>query len=221
MTAMVENLRLDHVILAVRDLDAAAATLKARFGLDSHFGGEHPGFGTANRIVPLGDAYLELFGVVDHEAAAGSPVGTWLGLQLQQGEHLLGWCVRSDDVEAVAARLGLIVQAGVRRLPDGSDVHWRSAGMDVALAEPWLPFFITWQDMAQHPARSRDVRHEIEVRGVRWVELGAAPRDRLREWLGGAELPVRFGADNPGVSSIAIATDGQDLVIGGHDPLRR
>ena len=61
---------LDHVVVAVADLEQAAAVFLERYGLASYEGGRHAGLGTANRIVPLGREYVELLGVVDHEAAA-------------------------------------------------------------------------------------------------------------------------------------------------------
>ena len=69
------NLRMDHVIYAVDDLDEAAAGLFDREGLGSVPGGRHEGWGTANRIVPLGDTYLELIAVVDVDEAEGSEFG--------------------------------------------------------------------------------------------------------------------------------------------------
>jgi hypothetical protein len=56
-------MRIDHVLYAVSNLDDAAARWAADFGLRSVPGGVHPRWGTANRIVPLGGAYLELIGV--------------------------------------------------------------------------------------------------------------------------------------------------------------
>ena len=53
-------MELDHVLIAVADLAAAAREIEARHGLASIDGGRHPAWGTANRIVPLGDSYLEL-----------------------------------------------------------------------------------------------------------------------------------------------------------------
>ena len=47
------------------DLAAAAREIEARHGLASIEGGRHPGWGTANRIVPLGSSYLELVAVID------------------------------------------------------------------------------------------------------------------------------------------------------------
>src|SRR5581483_1601628 len=47
---------LDHVLVAVVDLAKAARELEARYGLSSIEGGRHAGWGTANRIVPLGNS---------------------------------------------------------------------------------------------------------------------------------------------------------------------
>ena len=66
---------IDHVVLACADLDVAAAHLLERHGLASVPGGRHPGWGTANRIVPLGGSYVELITVVDAEEALQSQFG--------------------------------------------------------------------------------------------------------------------------------------------------
>jgi hypothetical protein len=96
----------DHLLIATGDLDAAAATA-AGLGLPVAAGGRHPGWGTANRIVPLGGAYLELVAVVDPEEAAASGFGSWAAAA---GRGPMGWAVRPDDLDATAARLGLAVQ---------------------------------------------------------------------------------------------------------------
>ncbi len=62
-------MRIDHVSLATRDIDATAARLLRTHGLSSVRGGDHPDWGTGNSIVPAGPAYLELLGVRDLEKA--------------------------------------------------------------------------------------------------------------------------------------------------------
>ncbi|HEY8839814.1 MAG TPA: VOC family protein [Candidatus Dormibacteraeota bacterium] len=67
---------LDHVLIAVADLAAAAREIEARHGLASIDGGRHSAWGTANRIVPVGDSYLEQFALAgilegDEEPVAG------------------------------------------------------------------------------------------------------------------------------------------------------
>src|SRR5262245_31668761 len=68
-------LQIDHVVYGARNLDAGVASLEDRFGLASVPGGLHPGWGTANRIVPLGDTYIEMISVVEPGVAAGSAFG--------------------------------------------------------------------------------------------------------------------------------------------------
>ena len=64
------RVELDHVLIAVTELESAGEAFEERFGLASVEGGRHPAWGTANRIVPLGSSYLELVGVVDKAVAA-------------------------------------------------------------------------------------------------------------------------------------------------------
>ena len=68
-------MRIDHVIVAASDLDAAAARLEAEHGLRAAGGGRHEGLGTHNRIVPLGGGYLEILASADAAEAARSPLG--------------------------------------------------------------------------------------------------------------------------------------------------
>jgi Glyoxalase-like domain len=190
-------LAVDHVLLAVDDL-AAAHALFARHGLTSYTGGAHREWGTANVIAPLGSAYLEAIGVVDRDAAAASVFGRWVASTLARGRRFMGWCVRTDDLDGVAARLGLTAAAGARARPDGHELRWRTAGSERALHDPSLPFFIQWDvDGALLPGAGADATLDrLEVRG---------DERRLGEWLG-AELPgvvVRRG--EPAVRSVVVA----------------
>src|SRR6188472_1197857 len=100
-------MRLDHVIYATADLDAAASRIESELGLATVGGGRHEGHGTHNRIVPLGGGYLELLAVADAQEAEGSPFGQGLLRRLhREGEGWLAWVVAVEDVEAVARRLG-------------------------------------------------------------------------------------------------------------------
>src|SRR3954447_7745023 len=96
---------IDHVIYAVDDLDAAGEVLFEREGLASVPGGRHAGWGTANRIVPLGESYLELITVVDSSEAQESGFGLAVVRALAEGRSLVGWVVATDDIDAVAGRL--------------------------------------------------------------------------------------------------------------------
>jgi hypothetical protein len=137
-------LELDHVLIAVADLAGAGQEIEARYGLTSIEGGRHPGWGTANRIVPLGDAYLELVAVIDEGEAAQSPFGSWVAQAHPTLARPLGWAVRIHKLGEVARRLDLTIQSGSRATRTGQLLRWRLAGVEQAAAESSLPFFIQW-----------------------------------------------------------------------------
>jgi hypothetical protein len=202
---------IDHVVRGVVDMDAAAAQMRAEFGLGSVVGGRHPGWGTGNRIVPLGRTYIELIGIVDAEEAAGSPVGRGLAAWIAGGDRWRSWCVATDDLDSVADRVGLSIDHGSRVRPDGATLRWRSAGFLNTLENPSLPFFISWEIPPDlHPGGDR-ADHGNEPRGISWVEVGAD--DRLDAWLAGAELPVRQVPGPPGLLAVAVASSAGEIVI--------
>ena len=206
-------LRLDHVVFAVPDLDEAAVRFREAFGLDSTEGGRHERWGTANRIVPVGDQYVELVAAVEETAAARTGFGRGV-LQLASGGG--GWftiAAVAEDLDAVAARLGLEIGSGSRTRPDGEILRWRSAGLDDPRREPWMPFFLAWDVPEElHPARAR-AGHGVRAQGIAWVEVGG-DAERLREWLGGEVLPIRVADVPSGIHRVAMATAGGELVIG-------
>jgi hypothetical protein len=205
-------LRLDHVVCAVPDLDEAAVRFREEFGLDSTEGGRHERWGTANRIVPLGDQYLELVAALDEPVAAKIAFGRGVLERATGGGGWFTMAVVADDLDAVATRLGLEIGSGSRARPDGQTVRWRMAGLDDPRREPWMPFFLTWDVPDElHPGRAR-AGHGVRATGLAWVEVGG-DAERLRTWLGGDELPIRVTDDEPGIHRVAITTPDGELVI--------
>lgn len=205
-------LRLDHVVFAVADLDEAAVRFREAFGLDSVEGGRHERWGTANRIVPLGDQYLELVAVVDEAAAARTGFGRGVLERASAGGGWFTLAVVADDLDAVATRLGLEIGSGSRTRPDGEVLRWRSAGLDDPRREPWMPFFLAWDVPDEmHPGRAR-AGHGVRAHGIAWVEAGG-DAERLREWLGGEELPIRVIEGEPGLLRVGVATPDREIVI--------
>jgi hypothetical protein len=204
----------DHVILAVEDLDTAARALAEREGLASVAGGRHPGWGTANRIVPLGETYLELVTVVDAEEAKASGFGRAVLRAVDDERPLVGWVVATDDIEGVARRLDLEVERKSRSTPDGSALSWRLAGLEVAMETGVLPFFVEWEGEADHHPGAAEVQHDADPEGIAWIEVRTDDEERLREWLGeDADLPVKVTEGDPAVASVAIATGGGEVVL--------
>ena len=200
--------------MAVRNLDEAAARLWEEHGLASVLGGRHPAWGTANRVVPLGNDYVELLSVEERRAAESTSLGRALIEATAGGDRWFVVCLADADIDSTAERLGLDVVPGSRTLPDGSRVAWRSAGLDDARREAWMPFFIEWDVPPEgHPGRT-PATHRIPVAGITRVDV-VGDRRRLMEWLGGTEVPIRIaGGESPGVRAVAVAgVDGGEVLL--------
>ena len=192
------------------DLESASQQLHARYGLATAGGGRHPGWGTANRVVPLGDAYLELVAVVDPDEARGSSFGRWVAASA--GALVpLGWAVRTGRIDDVGRRLALDVADGSRVTPDGAVVRWRLAGVERAAAEPSLPFFIEWGRGTPHPAQLT-ADHPAGRARIESVEL-EGDEGRLTDWLGPQDLPMTVRPGEPAVRRIVLSTESGPAVL--------
>lgn len=123
---------LDHAILACADPDAAATEIESTLGLRVAGGGRHEAHGTFNRLIWLGDSYIELMGVFDPALARES----WWGrhtLQRLDGAAAAyaGLALASDDLQADIESLRGIGSSisdpipGDRIRPDGDVVRWQ------------------------------------------------------------------------------------------------
>ncbi|MGH2829253.1 MAG: VOC family protein [Actinomycetota bacterium] len=166
------SVAIDHVIWGTRDLEAAGRRFWDEHGLASYEGGVHPAFGTANRIIPLGDSYIELMGIADQDVARGNPLGQFVLDTTAGGDRWILWCLRTDDIDVAAARIGSVVVPGERRRPDGSTVSWRLAGLETALSLPPLPFFIDWEDRSAYPGAAT-LEHRCGADGIARLEVAA------------------------------------------------
>ena len=202
------DLQIDHILIRVDDIDAAAAAFDADHGLCSVAGGRHPGWGTANRIVPLGSLYLELVAVDDDHAASANPFGRWLA---GAPPGPIGWCVRTESIEADAGRLGLTIRDGSRVTPDGGLLSWRLAGLEQSAAEPSLPFFIAWDDPFTHSGRLPARHRSGPVELVRLELRGDAGRIERR--LGGARLPIGIEPGEPSVERVVLTGRNGPIVV--------
>lgn len=153
--------RIDHVILAAPDLTLLEETF-TRLGFTVVGGGTHPHLGTRNRIVMLGNGYIELLAVSD--AAIASPV---LRDRIARSAGWVGYALQSDDIasEAQAMRQrGVDVRgptAGRLIAPSGDARSWQvvTVGSDDLWAAAFpLPFLI------QHDSAGE--RHRRELAGA-------------------------------------------------------
>jgi hypothetical protein len=202
----------DHAIYAVRDFEAAARRFWDDYGLAAVPGGRHAGWGTANWIVPLGPSYLELIGVQDQGEASRSFIGQHLLDVLGEGERFIGWVVRTELFDEAVERAGLEASEGSRVRPDGALVRWRSAGVEVAMQDPSLPFFIEWLVPDElHPGRM-PAEHRVQPLGISWVEV-RGDESALRSWLGDESLPVRVQPGPPALLAVGVDTEGGEVLL--------
>ena len=172
-------LGIDHVVIAVADPDEAAGLLERELGLAATGGGRHEALGTFNRLIWLGDSYLELVGVFDRALAAASWLGAPTLRSLDTGGGLATWAIATDELDHDLGRLrgagsdlGEPI-AGERRRADGGLVRWRiSMPPQLGTGEP--PFLI------EHSPTSAE-----------WTPADRASRSAQRHPIGG---PVRIEA---------------------------
>ncbi|WP_332824046.1 VOC family protein, partial [Ramlibacter sp.] len=131
-------LRLDHVVIAVTDLDRTVARyIEAGFTVAP--GGRHPGRNTSNALVVFDDgAYLELI-----TYSKPSPEERWWRELDTHGDGLVDFALLPQDLQAVldqARARGLSDITGPlpggRVRPDGQRVDWQTARQ----AQHDLPF---------------------------------------------------------------------------------
>jgi methylmalonyl-CoA/ethylmalonyl-CoA epimerase len=91
--------KIDHVAIAVKDVDAAVKTFTQNFGLPVERRGEVPQLGMRNAFLTIGDASLELFEPTSEKNPA-------LKFVSERGEGLYLLSLEVGDLTEVAAQLG-------------------------------------------------------------------------------------------------------------------
>lgn len=176
---------LDHVLIAVSDLEAAAVRMR-RLGFAVTPRGRHIGWGTANRCVMFEQDYLELLGIVDPTVFCNG-----LDLRLsQRGEGLFGLAFAADDTAAAHDRLaarGIAMREPriLRRalaLPDGEVMAEFSLLHPVdAAALPAVNGFFT-QHLTPHLLRRPEwVTHPNSARAVTSVTIAVEEPKAIAE----------------------------------------
>ncbi|MEO7229345.1 MAG: VOC family protein [Candidatus Limnocylindrales bacterium] len=212
-------LGIDHLVIACADPDAAVADLERDVGLLPGGGGRHEALGTFNRLVWLGDTYLELIGVFDRTLAERSWIGGPTVRALDAGGGLATWAVATDDIVGDVARLnaggaGLAEPiAGERGRPDGAMVRWRlSVPRELGPERP--PFLIEHDPGAaewspdERAARATEVHPVGAPVRLETLELGTTDTPGT---IAGLMRTVRIGPFRPSLAGGGT----RDAVVGG------
>lgn len=90
----------DHVVLAVADLEVATRVVRKILGREAVAGGRHEESGTTNAFVPLENSALELVMVTDSDQAAMHPFGRLVARCVDAETLFAGWVVDADAADA-------------------------------------------------------------------------------------------------------------------------
>jgi len=105
--------KIDHIAIAVKDLDAAVETYTGNFGFAVERMGDVPALDIRRAFLPVGDASLELF----QPTSDANPVAKFLA---ERGEGLYILSLEVDDVTAAAAALAEKgVKVNIQNIPNG------------------------------------------------------------------------------------------------------
>lgn len=197
---------LDHILIAVHDLDAATLDYQA-LGFTVIYGGRHTSGSTHNALIYFSDgSYVELIAPTGEPAAPNTIDYRAL---LNGPEGAIGYCLGSDNLsEAVMAmrERGVTIadpQPGGRARPDGQRLKWLTAMLPVRSADhptdAITPFFIA--DETPRTLRVSDeaahVTHKNGVTGILALDMVThdpqAEIERLQKLLGIA--PKRDNTD--------------------------
>jgi len=213
---------IDHLVLDVRDLEAARAAY-ARLGFTLTPRAQHP-FGTANSLVQLQGNFLELLAVADPAAIRPAAPGHFsfaefnrAFLAKREGMSMLVFAskdARGDRSEFLARGLQTYEPFDFERkakLPDGSEV---TVGFSLAfVTEPRMPdaaFFVCQQHAPQHFWKPDYQRHPNGARAVVAVTMLASDPAGYAEFFGRL---VEQGAVTKSEGALEVALEGGTLSV--------
>jgi hypothetical protein len=209
---------LDHILLGCSDLDRGIDFVEEHTGIPAAFGGVHPGRGTRNALISLGEPsraelnprrYLEIIapdpeqqGVADH-----------YGLLKLTEPRLVGWAAHPGDLNQFATRLRNANIAfdgpnpGSRKRPDGRLLQWKTLNLKDDL-DGLLPFFIEWSADTSHPSVDA-------VRGCHLAsfELLTPDPEKLRGTSAAMGLGVEIVMNDKAQIRATISCAGKELLL--------
>lgn len=194
-------LRIDHLAVCCTTLAEGVAGIESRLGVTLAPGGQHAHMATHNRLLNLGDIYLEV--IAPNPDAPRPAWRRWFDLDHFAGPpRLTNWVAACDDL---AAELAISpAGTGVPVALSRGDFRWQMA----VPADGKLPFdggfpaLIQWQGTAHPAARLPDAGLRLER-----LELAHPDARALRESLA-ARLPDPrlVIVDGPRIAMQAILT---------------
>jgi hypothetical protein len=183
----------DHLLLGVADREAGIRWVEQRTGVRAVIGGSHPGAGTCNALLSLGDRqYLE---IIAPDPGQTQLAASYQVLKTLDTPRLIKWAAASNDAAAAAKRFraaGLEVvgpNPGSRQRPDGKLMRWVTLGVATDI-DTVIPFVIEWDRTVTHPAVDSPQGCRLEA-----MAFAHAQPERVRETLArmGIDATVTLG----------------------------
>ena len=197
---------IDHLVLAVPDLETAIAEFAHEHGVRPAYGGRHVGLGTHNALVSLGDAYLELVAPDPNQPNPDGPRP--FGVDEIHEPRLVTWAARPDrgsgeTLEALVADATAAghdpgpVAAMERETPDGRLLRWRLTFPSMA-HDGLIPFLIDWGETA-HPASTTPAGLALD--GFSGATADPARANKILAAMALPEIAVPVEPRDPGLAA--------------------
>jgi hypothetical protein len=156
---------LDHILLGCSDLVRGIDFVEKHIGVQAAFGGVHPGRGTRNALLSLGEKhYLEIIAPDPKQQTPDvapmvlrSAAHLLSRLESLTTPRLVSWAAHPGDLNQFATRLRNANLAfdgpnpGSRKRPDGQLLQWKTLNLKDD-RDGLLPFFIEWGAGTIHPS---------------------------------------------------------------------
>ncbi len=146
MTQM-KKLPVDHILYGVPYLGWGINHIHDLMGAKPIIGGKHPGYGTHNALLGLGEiAYLEII-APDPDQKVDA---VWMNLDQLTKPKLFRWAAYSNDLTStkrLCSKQGIDIgqiKAGSRKTPAGELLQWELTDPNLVLGDGLIPFFIDW-----------------------------------------------------------------------------
>ncbi len=197
----------DHLVLATPDLAATVAEIGRLTGIDPVPGGRHPGLGTVNHLLGIGEgAYLEIIGPDPDQPAPSRPRPFEIDSLTES--RLVTWSIQVEDIdEAVESSRDEGYDPGTpwamsRRMPEGGDLRWRLT-LDYEHGHRGLiPFLIDW-GRTPHPSAGLPVAPLVSLEAVHPEPAAIEPCLKTI----GASLQIKPGNRQSLVATLLGETD--------------
>lgn len=203
---------LDHILLGCNDLQRGIDFVEQRTGVRAAFGGVHPGRGTQNALLSLGERrYLEIIVPDPGQPDAKNPLA--LHLRKLSEPVIVGWAAHPGDLGSFAKKLydaGVALEgptSGSRRRPDGKTLSWKTLNLKDDRGG-LLPFFIEWSADSKHP--SEDAPHGCQLESLSAISTNPDGLLKVLKTLG-LEMSVARGEKEQLLAKLSSSKDSFEI----------